>query len=85
MIIPACRNSDTSAGKQPSVDFLGPLKIIFSIEVTFVILLLAIYYTVWQMTVAVMSTLFSATYGMSEIQIGLNTLPTESPVLLALL
>jgi MFS family permease len=64
--------STTSVGKQLSVDFLGPLKIIFSLEVTFVIIFLAIYYTVWQMTVAVMSTLFSTTYGMSEIQIGLT-------------
>jgi MFS family permease len=64
--------STTSVGKQLSVDFLGPLKIIFSLEVTFVIIFLAIYYTVWQMTVAVMSTLFNTTYGMSEIQIGLT-------------
>ncbi|KAE9375984.1 MFS general substrate transporter [Stipitochalara longipes BDJ] len=66
--------STSSAGKQISVDFLGPLKIIFSIEVTFVIIFLSIYYTVWQMTVAVMSTLFSTTYGLSEIQIGLTYL-----------
>lgn len=61
-----------SVGKKLSVDFLGPLKIIFSIEVTFLIIFLAIYYTVWQMTVAVMSTLFSTTYGLSEIHIGLT-------------
>jgi predicted MFS family arabinose efflux permease len=64
--------STSSVGKKLSVDFLGPLKIIFSIEVTFIIIFLAIYYTVWQMTVAVMSTLFSTTYGLSEIQIGLT-------------
>ena len=64
--------STSSNGKKVSVDFLGPLKIIFSIEVTFVIIFLAIYYTVWQMTVAVIATLFSTTYGLSEIQIGLT-------------
>ena len=64
--------STSSIGKQLSVDVLGPLKIIFSIEVSFIILFLAIYYTVWQMTVAVMSTLFSKTYGLSEIHIGLT-------------
>lgn len=55
-----------------SVDFLGPLKIIFNIEVTSSIFFLAIYYTVWQTTVTVMSTLFSTTYGLSEISIGLT-------------
>jgi MFS family permease len=64
--------STSSVGKQLSVDVLGPLKIICSIEVTFVIIFLALYYTVWQMTVAVMSTLFSTTYGLSEIHIGLT-------------
>ncbi len=63
--------STSSIGKQLSVDFLGPLKI-FSIEVSFLIFFLAIYYIVWQMTVAVISTLFSTTYGLSEIHIGLT-------------
>ncbi|CAL3973495.1 unnamed protein product [Diplocarpon coronariae] len=63
----------TSAGKKKlPVDFLGPIKIIFSIEVTFSIIFLSIYYTVWQMTISVMSTLFKRTYGLSEIQIGLT-------------
>lgn len=53
------------------IDVLGPIKIIFSREVSFAILFLSIYYTVWQMTIAVLSTLFSRTYGLSEIQIGL--------------
>jgi MFS family permease len=64
--------STSSVGKRLSVDFLGPLKIIFSIEVSFVILFLAIYYSVWQMTVTAMSTLFSSTYGLSELHIGLT-------------
>jgi MFS family permease len=62
--------SVSSVGKKLSVDFLGPLKIIISIEVSFVILFLAIYYSVWQMTVTVMSTLFSSTYDLSELHIG---------------
>ncbi len=66
-------NTGTSAGKKKvPVDFLGPMKIIFSVEVTFAIVFLSIYYTVWQMTVTVMSTLFKRTYGLSEIQIGLT-------------
>ncbi|PBP17372.1 hypothetical protein BUE80_DR011850 [Diplocarpon rosae] len=63
----------TSAGKKmPPVDFLGPVKIILSIEVTFGIIFLSIYYTVWQMTITVMSTLFKRTYGLSELHIGLT-------------
>ncbi|EKD12763.1 uncharacterized protein L3040_006915 [Drepanopeziza brunnea f. sp. 'multigermtubi'] len=65
----------TPAGKKKlPVDFLGPIKIIFSIEVTSSILFLSIYYTVWQMTVTVISTLFARTYGLSELQIGLTFL-----------
>lgn len=54
------------------VDVLGPVKIILSREVSFAILFLAIYYTVWQMTIAVLATLFARTYGLSELQIGLS-------------
>ncbi|OZJ02837.1 hypothetical protein BZG36_04354 [Bifiguratus adelaidae] len=60
------------AKKKERVDFLGPLRILLGIEVSFVILFLAIYYTVWQMTIAAMSTLYKATYGLDDIQIGLT-------------
>ncbi|KAK0100732.1 hypothetical protein ONS95_007182 [Cadophora gregata] len=63
--------SNGSMKKLP-VDILGPIKIIFSIEVSFAILFLSIYYTVWQMTVAVMSTLFARTYHLSSLHIGLT-------------
>ncbi|CAG8951815.1 hypothetical protein HYFRA_00005619 [Hymenoscyphus fraxineus] len=53
------------------VDFLGPLRIICSIEVTLSILFLAIYYTTWQMIIAALSTLFKTTYSLTELQIGL--------------
>ncbi len=62
----------SSIGKKLSVDFLGPIHIIGSIEVIFLILFLAVYYTVWQMTVTVMSTLFSEIYGLADIEIGLT-------------
>ncbi|KAH7407270.1 putative multidrug transporter, partial [Cadophora sp. MPI-SDFR-AT-0126] len=58
--------------KKLPVDILGPIKIIFSIEVSFAILFISIYYTVWQMTVAVMSTLFARTYHLSSLHIGLT-------------
>ncbi|KAH6724902.1 putative multidrug transporter [Leptodontidium sp. MPI-SDFR-AT-0119] len=66
-------NSRTRNGKKKlSVDILSPIKIILSIEVTFAILFLSIYYTVWQMTIAVTSTLFARTYHLSELHIGLT-------------
>ncbi len=64
--------TSSSIGKKLSVDFLGPIHIIGSVEVTFSIFFLAVYYTVWQMTVTAMSTLFSQIYGLSEIEIGLT-------------
>ena len=64
--------STASTSKRLAVDFLGPIYIICSIEVTFIMIFLAIYYTVWQMTITVMSTLFERTYGLSQIEIGLT-------------
>lgn len=61
----------SSLRKKVPVDVLGPIKIIFSIEVSFAILFLSIYYMVWQMTISILSTLFKSTYHLSEIQIGL--------------
>ena len=54
------------------LDFLGPLRILFGGEVTWIILYLSIYYTVWQMTITVMSTLFKRAYLLSDVQIGLT-------------
>ncbi|KAH8820140.1 MFS multidrug transporter [Xylogone sp. PMI_703] len=64
--------SSTSVGKKLPVDFLGPIHIILSIEVSFSFLFLSIYYTVWQMIVAIISTIFKDTYGLGELQIGLT-------------
>jgi MFS family permease len=66
--------SSGSVTKRLSVDVLGPLKIICSIEVTLVIIFMSIYYTVWQMVIASLSTLFKRTYHLTELQIGLTFL-----------
>ena len=58
--------------KKARLDLLGPLRILFSLQVGLVIIFLSIYYTVWQMTVTAMSTLFARTYDLTEIQIGLT-------------
>ncbi|KAE8450820.1 hypothetical protein EG329_005733 [Mollisiaceae sp. DMI_Dod_QoI] len=66
--------TSSSIRKALPVDFLGPIKIIFTLEVTFAIFFLAIYYTVWQMVVSILSTVFKSTYGLSQLQIGLTFL-----------
>ena len=64
----------TTPTKIPRIDFLGPLRIVFGGEVSCAIFFLSIYYTVWQMTVSAMSTLFQQHYGLSELEIGLTFL-----------
>jgi MFS family permease len=54
------------------VNILGPLQMIWGMEVTYIIFFLAIAYTAWQVTVTVMSTLFKTTYGLTDLQIGLT-------------
>ncbi|KAK3044957.1 hypothetical protein LTS18_014940, partial [Coniosporium uncinatum] len=74
-----------SNGKKAKIDVLGPLKIILSVEVSFVIAFLSIHYMVWQMSVAASSTLFKETYGLSEIQIGLTYISNGAGCILATL
>jgi predicted MFS family arabinose efflux permease len=59
----------TSAKK---VDVLGPLRILATRYATPIIIFLAIYYAVWQMSITAMSSLFEAAYGLSETEIGLT-------------
>ncbi|KAM0418658.1 hypothetical protein ACHAPT_012461 [Fusarium lateritium] len=54
------------------VDITGPLRILFSKQAAPIILFLAIYYAVWQMSITAMSTLFETTYGLGETQVGLT-------------
>lgn len=58
--------------KKATVNLLGPFQIIIGLEVTYIIIVLALYYTIWQMVITVMSTLFKETYHLTEIQIGLT-------------
>jgi multidrug resistance protein len=64
--------SGAPSRKKLSLDFLGPLRIVFGGEVTWIIFFLSIYYTVWQMTMTALSTFFKETYGLTEIEIGLT-------------
>lgn len=54
------------------IDVFGPFYILASKQAISIILYLAIYYTVWQMSITAMSTLFQNYYGLGEIQIGLT-------------
>jgi MFS family permease len=58
--------------KKEKLDLLGPVRILFGVNVVLVIAFLSIYYTVWMMTVAAMSTFFARTYELTEIEIGLT-------------
>ncbi|SCU77217.1 LAMI_0A00122g1_1 [Lachancea mirantina] len=69
-----CASIQTEANlpsKKP-IDVLGFLKALLNKRVTLVIVFLAIYYTVWQMTITVLSTLLETTYKLSETQVGLT-------------
>jgi MFS family permease len=67
-----------SAAAQPqltarkSIDVTGPFRILISKHAAPIIVFLAIYYAVWQMSITAMSTLFEDRYGLGEIQIGLT-------------
>ncbi|KAJ6784765.1 hypothetical protein PWT90_05725 [Aphanocladium album] len=54
------------------IDVLGPLRILGSKFATPIIVFLAICYTVWQMSITAMSSLFKDRYGLSELHIGLT-------------
>ncbi|KAI8959383.1 MFS general substrate transporter [Daldinia sp. FL1419] len=62
----------TALGARKHVDVTGPLRILISKHAAPVILFLAIYYAVWQMSITAMSSLFQERYGLSETQIGLT-------------
>ncbi|KAM3510687.1 hypothetical protein MY11210_005668 [Beauveria gryllotalpidicola] len=55
-----------------SIDVLGPLRILGSRCATPIVVFVAVYYTVWQMSITAMSSLFKDRYGLGEMQIGLT-------------
>ncbi|KAI0396303.1 MFS general substrate transporter [Xylariaceae sp. FL0594] len=54
------------------VDIVGPLRILFSKQAAPIIVFLALYYAVWQMSIAAMADLFLSRYGLSETEVGLT-------------
>jgi MFS family permease len=68
-------NHDTEPpqlGARKQIDVLGPFKILITKHACPIIVFLAIYYAVWQMSITAMSSLFKTRYGLTEIQIGLT-------------
>lgn len=58
--------------QRKNIDVLGPFRILGSKYAAPIVIFLAIYYAVWQMSITAMSSLFKSRYGLSEIQIGLT-------------
>lgn len=59
------------AAQRKKIDILGTVRILVRLEVTFAVLFIGIFYTVWQMVLTALSTLFTMHYGLSEIETGL--------------
>ncbi|KAI1356570.1 major facilitator superfamily domain-containing protein [Xylaria sp. FL0043] len=60
------------AAKKARIDVTGPIRILFSKQAAPVVLFIALYYAVWQMSITAVSVLFADLYGLSETQIGLT-------------
>ncbi|KAL2175498.1 major facilitator superfamily domain-containing protein [Thermothelomyces heterothallicus CBS 202.75] len=54
------------------IDLVGPFHILVSKQAAPIIVFLAVYYAVWQMTITAMSSLFQEHYGLGETEIGLT-------------
>lgn len=60
------------AAARKHVDVTGPFRILISRHAAPIIVFLAIYYAVWQMSITAMSSLFKDAYHLTETQIGLT-------------
>lgn len=63
---------DEAVPPKKPIDIFGPLRILATRYATPIIVFLAIYYAVWQMSITAMSSLFETRYGLSETEIGLS-------------
>lgn len=65
-------DSTTQLAAKKHIDITGPFRILISKHAAPIIIFLAIYYAVWQMSITAMSTLFERNYGLSELEVGLT-------------
>jgi MFS family permease len=56
--------------KKARIDLVGPFRILFSKQAAPIVIMIALYYTVWQMTITAMADLFESRYGLTETEIG---------------
>ncbi|PTD04788.1 MFS antiporter QDR2 [Fusarium culmorum] len=67
------QNKDTTPPVvKKNIDITGPFRILISKQAAPIIVFLAVYYAVWQMSITAMSSLFEDKYGLSETKIGLT-------------
>ncbi|CZR49876.1 uncharacterized protein FPRO_16083 [Fusarium proliferatum ET1] len=62
----------TSPAAKKHIDITGPFRILISKQAASIIVFLAVYYAVWQMSITAMSSLFEDRYDLTETQIGLT-------------
>ncbi|EAA32970.3 MFS general substrate transporter [Neurospora crassa] len=62
----------TEPAARKRIDLVGPFRILVSKQAAPVIVFLAVYYAVWQMSITAMSTLLEDRYGLGETEIGLS-------------
>lgn len=62
----------TEPAARKRIDLVGPFRILVSKQAAPVIVFLAVYYAVWQMSITAMSTLLEDRYGLGETDIGLS-------------
>ncbi|KAK3986442.1 MFS multidrug transporter [Cladorrhinum sp. PSN332] len=68
-----CSPQDTQhTTTKKKIDLLSPLRILLAKHAAPIIFFCAIYYTVWQMTITALSTLFTETYSLTASQVGLT-------------
>ncbi|WQF84110.1 Putative major facilitator superfamily, MFS transporter superfamily [Colletotrichum destructivum] len=63
---------DISLPPPKKVDVTGPIRILFDKRAAPIMLFLAVYYAVWQMSITAMSSLFKSRYDLSDTHIGLT-------------
>lgn len=61
-----------SPAEKKHINITGPFRILVSKQAAPIIVFLAVYYAVWQMSITAMSSLFEDKYGLTETQIGLT-------------
>lgn len=69
---PQDQNDKPDSAEKKTIDLLGPFRILLSKRAAPIIIFLAVYYAVWQMSITAMSSLFESRYGLTEMQIGLT-------------